>query len=416
MNIKLIFATLSCAATVLVGCSDNYNIDEPDSINQNVVLDGNHDIDPTTGAYIVSAGENLVFKLEGDQVDNLLFYSGEIGYEYRYRNRDIADSDATIVPTISLTSSIDNINKDVPAMFRFMTSNNLSGYTNDAVAKAQWNVSPTYIRKGNFGSSNPMTQYYYPNLGLMDKKGLADDYSGWKSKDSVVFAIAAQSNHATYNRLILSAFNVVNTETRDYSYVLNGDTVKATYTKDYQLIKDMSCFDTSYRMTNTSTSASWASYNPLKTLPIGAKDSVEASRWYIWNVGQMGLQYGQGSGSPWVKQNIAGQDIRTTYNIEVFEPVKNIIVDGVNGQAISTPTEALKAEPSESWIISRMIYPRQVERDEESAIIKKKTSSQVDEFKYSYGSIGLYTVTFVINNQNKNKSYNKIQEMKIIVR
>ena len=75
----------------------------------------------------------------------------------------------------------------------------------------------------------------------------------------------------------------------------------------------------------------------------------------------------------------------------------------------------MKKQPSESWLISRRHHTRQVTRDEVSSFIKIKSMSMVWNFSHTFLDKGMYTVTFVLNNQNRNETKENVIEFKIIV-
>lgn len=413
MKFLIHILSLSLTGVLLYSCSDEYNIDETSAVSLDITIDNALRFDETNQAYVVKLTDPVAFTFHGDIVDNILFYSGEIGHEYRYRTRAIADPDAQIKPTILIKTNLVSPKDDKGASFRFLVSHDLETYTDEAVVDAEWaDVGTTELRKGNRVASD-ITQYYYPTLGLQDKNNLSDDYTDWLSHDYVVYGIKAKSNEAQYNRLRLRQFEVKNTETRDYSFTLDGTEITVQKSKAYQLFKAFSMFDASFKVTNDVTAASWASYTPEMTIPEGTTESVPNSRLYTWNVAQMGLKYGEGSGYPWVKLNAAGQDIRCTYDTEVWEPNKN--VDLGNGTIGTAPTEAMKKQPSESWLISRRHHTRQVTRDEVSSFIKIKSMSMVWNFSHTFLDKGMYTVTFVLNNQNRNETKENVIEFKIIV-
>lgn len=401
------------AGLVCCSCSDEYNVDPVSSVDLDVTVDNALRFDETNQAYVIRLNDPVSFSFHGDIVDNILFYSGEIGHEYRYRNRVYAGSECDLRPSILIRTGLTAPKAEKSARFRFLVSHDLEEYTDLAVSRATWlDVGDIDLRNGNKTTSD-VTQYYYPTLGLQGESNLTDDCSEWMSHDYVVYGIRAKSNEAQYNRLKLRQFEVANVETRDYSFMLDGTEIIVKKSISHQIFKAMSPFDTSFKVTNDETPACWASYTPQMTVPEGTSQEVPNSQLYRWNVAEMGLKYGEGSGYPWVRTNAVGQDIRCTYDTEVWEPNKNI--DLGNGTIGTTPTDAMKKQACESWLVSRRHHVRQVSRDEVSSYVKIKSMSMVWNFSHTFQNKGLYTVSFVLNNQNRNETQVKVVEFKIIV-
>lgn len=401
------------AGIVCCSCSDEYNVDPISAVNLDISVDNDLRFDEINQAYVTHLNDPVSFSFRGDLVDNILFYSGEIGHEYRYRDRVYADPQCDLKPTILIRTGLSSPQAEKSACFRFLVSHDLEEYSDRAVSQATWlDVGELDLRDGNRTSSD-VTQYYYPTLGIQNESGLTDDYTEWLSGEYVVYGIQAKSNEAQYNRLKLRQFDVSNVETRDYSFTLDGTEVVVKKSLSHPIFEALSPFDSSFKVTNDETPACWASYTPSTTVPEGTSEVVPNSQLYRWNVAEMGLKYGEGSGYPWVRTNAVGQDIKCTYDTEVWEPNKNI--DLGNGVLGTTPTEAMKKQPSESWLVSRRHHVRQVSRDEVSSYVKIKSMSMVWNFSHTFLDKGLYTVTFVLNNQNRNETEEKVVEFKIIV-
>ena len=85
--------TAVAALLLHTACSEKFNIDRPSPVNLSVSLEDPMRYDEETDTYIVRKEQPVSFVFDGDRVDNILFYSGELGYEYRYRHREIADEE-----------------------------------------------------------------------------------------------------------------------------------------------------------------------------------------------------------------------------------------------------------------------------------------------------------------------------------
>ena len=115
----------------------------------------------------------------------------------------------------------------------------------------------------------------------------------------------------------------------------------------------------------------------------------------------------------WVRQNKVGQNIKCTYDIEVFEPVNPFVM--ADGRQVDEPTEAMKKSPSESWIISRMWNTRKVQRDAPTTVIKIKQMNMVWNYSYTFAETGSYVCTFVHQNQSILHTQQKVTEFRIVV-
>lgn len=411
---KSLKTILTAVAALLLhtACSEKFNIDRPSPVNLSVSLEDPMRYDEETDTYIVRKEQPVSFVFDGDRVDNILFYSGELGYEYRYRHREIADEEAVITPVISISTTLVNPDANVGTDFRLLTSYNLAGYTEEAVRAADWKAAGDTDIRGGDKTTGEITEYWSPVSGVSAAPPAGEDYSGYLNHEYVNYAIVARSDEAEYNRLRVSSFAVSNEETRDYGYTLDGVVVDALRTRTSKIFDALSFYGDNFAVVNDETAVCFALYVPEETIVSGVSGPVPNSGIYAWNLAEMGLKYGEGSGYPWVKTNCLGQTIRCTYPMEVFEPVDMQMPDGT---VLETPSDAMKKQPAESWAISRRHHVRQVDQDEVSAYIKIKSMSMVWNFSYSFAEKGKYKSTFVVNNQNRNEGYENVYEFNIIV-
>ncbi|MDD4972241.1 MAG: DUF5017 domain-containing protein [Paludibacter sp.] len=403
----------------LNACTDVYSgLETPEDINLTVsAVPDTTEIDSETGAYVVNLGSKVTFKFAGNRVDNILFYSGTIGNEYRYRARTLAENVANIKPTILIKTGLTVVpptNGEVKSSFTFGYTNELNEFTDQAVTNAVWKESAVALRGGNLVNNAAVTQYFYPNLGLDAATNKVDDWTDWYSNDYVVYRIKAKSNASDNYRLNLQQFDVKNTETRDYSFTYNGVEKTVTKTINYQIFKAFCLFGTTLAVANDMTAACWAQYVPLTTIKEGESTPVPNSQYYVWNLPELGLKYGEGSGYPWVTKNKYGYAISCAYAATTQVSVPAAVTD--SGGNIIFPTATEKAEPSESWLISRKHYTRQVSPDSPTSFLKTKTVNMIREYRHQFTASGLYTVTFYMNNQNIDVTKEKVVEFKIMVR
>lgn len=417
------YFVLCLLSIFLCGCED---FDEPNDLNFDISVSNINEIDPETGAYIVNTSDNIEFTFHGDVVDNILFYSGALGEECRYRNRWLANKDATIKPQVRIkTAALSLKNLATTGKFEFLMAFDddiPKEYTDETVAATQWTHYP--LRSRSLTSGSAVTEYFDFNTGLVNANGNFD-YNNWFSHNEVVYGVRAKSNVASTNRLQLQEFYVSNTETRDYSYSYQGKVENIKKPKEYVIFKDCSILDQNLRISNTETAASWGMYTPTETIKEGESTPVPNSQYYAWNAPEFGLKYGELTGSfPWTDTNKFGQKIRSTYSMEIFIPTQNfrdkdgnLILDA-NGKPISAPTNEMMNEPCESWVISGKHNIHKVFPDSPSSYVKTKSQSMMSSFTYSYAEIGkgLYTATFIINNQTHTTTKEIVKEFKFLVK
>lgn len=399
---KYTYYAVILTAIVAVSCNKDLGLDVPKSVETTVTLANAMRFDNASGCYVVKKDETVFFDFSGPKVDDILFFSGEIGHEYRYRNRTELTKDDEVSVKITSRTAVLNPKADGLCSFQLLCAKDLSSVTSAAVEKAEWEVLDSDLRDGAISTADVTS--------TIDAQTIMPEYL---SANSVVYAVRAKSDEAEANRLRLREFNVVSTETRDYGYELDGVKVEKKGTRQTTLIKACTLFDDSYRAANDMTAACWASYTPAYTTPEGLGEEIPNSQYYVWNVAEIGLRYGEGSGYPIVKTNAVGQNIRCTYDLDVYEPTLPITLP--DGRVLDTPSHPLKMQPSESWLVSRTHSPRQVARDELSNMIKNKAMGMVSSFSYSFQESGKFTATFHLDNQNISQTNEKVVEFNIIV-
>lgn len=421
---KKIYCTLILLATIATGCEDITGVDDLNKFD--ITLANTPEIDPATGAYVINLNDTIKFQFQGEKVDNIVFYSGTMGEEYRYRNRYVADKDAILKPQIRIkTGAVNWVGGTAdPYRYEFAVAfdKDIPGLTNDSVASANWTAYP--LRSTNTSTGLQLTEYFDYNTGMSKANGTFD-YTNWYSHDEVMYCIRAKSNMSELNKLQLQEFYVSNTETRDYGYTYNGVTVTNTPSKEYIIFKDYSILDSNLKVSNSDTGACWAMYTPATTTKEGESSPVANSQYYAWNAAELGLKYGEYSETyPWITTNKFGQAIKGGYSVEIWTPNQNIkdkdgnpILDS-EGNAITAPTTDMKNEPCESWLISNRHNVHKVTPDSPTNYIKTKIQSMMSNFSYTYvkKGKGLYTATFYVNNQNVDKTNEYTKEFKFLVK
>lgn len=417
LNIKYLYGLLLLFTTITVSCEKLDEIEPVDNLQ--IYLNSYEAMDYATGAYVVYLTDTLTFSIKGQLVDNILFYSGALGEEFRYRNRFTADNSAVITPQVRVkTGIVGTLTTDIASTTKvemcMAFDKDIPQFNDAAVAAANWSA---VALRGDNTNTAAMTEYY-DFSGAMSSSNSNADYSDWRSHNEVVYCIKAKSNKAVNNRMQLQGFYVSNTETRDYGYTYNGITVTNKQTKEYKIFESYSVFDSNLKISNTETGACWAMYTPLTTIKEGETTPVANSQHYAFNAAQFGLKYGELTGAmPWVMTNKFGQDIKGAYNVEMWQPNKNYGVDESGTEITSRPV-AWDDEPCESWLVSRAHNVHQVAPDIVSAYVKTKTQVLPANFKYSFGpkGKGLYTITFYANTQNHKNTHEYVKEFKILVK
>lgn len=398
MNIRIL-AVMLIAGTIC-SCSDRLAVDPVKKVDMQITISAkSRPGEDGKDVYIVRKGETVQFDFKGTQTDAILFWSGEIGHEYRYRSRSEAEEGVPLSADITLRTNVRDYHSGTKSSSSLSYVMNPEGYEQEHITSAEWvRLDEAGLRQGKEDATDLTLKYSSAELC---------------SGGTAMFRIVAKSNTAQHNRLMLRQFELVNTETRDYGYELDGVKVERKKTRATQIFKAMSLFDDSYHVSSDETAACWASYTPEFTIPEGSSLPVHNSRYYTWNVAELGLRYGEGSGMDWVRQNTVGQDIKCTYDIEVFEPVKPFMME--DGSQMKAPTEAMKKSPSESWIVSRIWNTRKVQRDEPTTVIKIKQMNMVWNYTYAFAETGVYVCTFVHQNQSILETQQKVTEFRILV-
>jgi hypothetical protein len=413
---KIICVALTVLAGMVTSCSEYDDVDDLSGFS--IDLANAKEVDPVTGAYVFNLKDTIRFNIIDTRVDNINFYSGTLGEEYRYRNRWIADDSANITPQVKIKTAVNNLG-DGTTPFRFdlgmAFDNDIPGYTDDSVAAAKWKFYK--LRQSNTTSGDVVTEYFNFNDGMSTKNG-TNDYTDWFSHQNVIYCIRAKSDSAARMNLELQDFYVSNKETRDYSYTYNGETLTNKKTKEYLIFHSCSIFDANLHVTNYDTGACWSMYTPKTTIKEGDSTEVANSQKYAWNTAEFGLKYGEYSGTnPWVKTNKFGMNIKTVYPLDITTVTKSSTDEDENVE--SAPADSvITTDPYESWIVSLRHNVHRVENDMPTTYVKTKVQSSVNGFYYTYlkDGKGLYTATFYVNNCNLKTSKEYVKEFKFLIK
>lgn len=378
-NIKIFLFSL--AAVTLNSCEDDRAlVVAPDFFNVNV--EGY--VKQISDTFVVNVNENVTFNFPDGCSDEILFYSGEAGKEYRFSERalyNVTDK-TTFESKITTTTTINSFDASVAKDYSLVAVSGLGKATEAEFGRA----SKTEIMKLRAGSlvATSVNDNFSINSASTPVSLTAGDIN---------LAVVAKSADATKNLLSVSSAGVVvtNSEIRNYGYSKKLVTVSNLKTLTYPQI------------TAVLSSAAWAQYAPEKTTAPGAtSESINASG-YSWNTGEIGVSY-----APAVTGTAAA-------------PNKNGIVLAVNYPlSVTVPLDVTKVvspatSPSEAWLISRAFNPAAVLPDA-ATVVKRVDQSSSKYYQYVYKERGVFRVSLVGVNVGTNGTAKVVREFVILVK
>jgi hypothetical protein len=381
-KIKYLLA-LAVSALLVSGCTTtNNDIVSPDSFTVSVA--------PLTGDVLRKSANNsgadtllihkndvVNFKLGGSNVDQILFYNGEAGFEYRYHSRYVADTldyknnfAGNFRSAVSIITALAGYSATQTQNHSLIASGNLATYTKAALKSANWTTLIPSLRTKADGTNETAPALNLPFTWLM--------------KDSVQLAIVSKTSNPATNQLTLpsatNVFTIYNYETRDYSgFGFPG--VKTTLT---------------HKIVDTFDQAFWGQCNPDSTA------GVLNNQDYKFNVGEFGR-----SGRSYVDSlnwNSNHRKIQLAYAI-------TMMADTVKAKAIATTATV----PFEAWLLIRKYNPRQVFPDVPTTYVKTKEMNTVLMTSYTYKNQGVFKASFVAMNTGLTESKSVVREIVIIV-
>lgn len=365
-----------------VGCSSNEVVTAPDAftVTADSIPGSSFRKDKTSaGVDTVLIHKNDVVNFRFAKsvvVDQILFYSGEAGFEYRYRNRFLADTAdykqnfaGSFRSAISIITALKSQAPTQSISVSLQATDSITQYTKAGLKAAIWKVLNPNLRTKTDASNETATL----NLPF-----------DWLMKNQVQPAIVLNSTNPAVNQLVLPAttgvFTIQNIETRDYS-ALGYPGAKLTVTH-----KVIDNFDQAF----------WAQCNPDSTA------GVLNNQDYKFNAGDLG-QTGR-SAIDSLNYNSSGRKITLAYPITFFAPV-----------TLDKAVDATASVPTESWLLMRKYSPRQVFPDVPTTYVKTKSMNTVIGTTRTYSNLGVYKVTFVAMNTGVSDSKSVVREMIIIV-
>lgn len=378
-NIKIFLFALT--AIILSGCEDDRAlVVAPD--NFNVKVDGY--VKVITDTIVVNANENVTFNFPEGCSDEILFYSGESGKEYRFGQRALynATDGTTFESKITLSTLVNTFDNATAKDFSLVAISGMKSQSTAELAKA----TKTELMKLRATSTNAtlLSENFVINASSTLLNLSAGDLN---------LAIVSKSADATKNMLSIQAAGVVvtNTETRNYGYSKNGVVVTNSKTVTYA------------QMSNILSSAAWAQYAPDSTIAPGTTAKVLNASGYSWNMGEIGISYAPAITGTAAAPNKNGVTLAVNYPVSVIAPLD------------VTKVVAEATTPSEAWLVSRPVNPAAVVPDG-ATVVKRVDQSSMKYYQYIYKERGLYRASFVGVNVGTNGTEKVTREFVILVK
>ncbi len=334
--------------------------------------------------FVVNVNEKITFNFPDGCPDEILFYPGESGKEYRFGQRGlyIAADGTSFESKITVNTTVNSFDATVAKDYALVAVSGLGKDTVEEFDKA----TKTELMKLRAGSivGTSLTDNFVINTSSSPLNLTAGDLN---------IALVAKSADATKNLLSIPAAGVVvtNTEIRNYGYVKNSFTVVNLKTMTYPQIS------------NILSSATWAQHAPTKTTVPGTTTEVNNAVGYAWNLGEIGVSYAPAVTGTAVAPNKNGVTLAVNYPVSVTVPLD------------VTKVVAAASAPSESWLISRVVNPAAVIPDA-ATIIKRVDQSSVKYYQHIYKERGVYKATLVGVNVGTNGTAKVVREFVILVK
>ncbi|MEI8086669.1 MAG: DUF5017 domain-containing protein [Paludibacter sp.] len=384
MKNKINIFLLSITILVLGSCNDERAlVIAPDNFKVEVA----DYVKVLTDTFVVNVNEKVTFNFPDGCPDEILFYSGESGLEYRFGTRgNYQNGDSTKFESkIWVNTTVNSFDVATARDYSFVSISGLG-----KSSSAEFNAAPkTELMKLRSGSL--VATSVKDSIRLTSTSTPLNLFVG-----DLNIAMVAKSADATKNMLSITAlgFTVTNTEVRNYGYVKNGITVLNNKTISYPVV------------TNSLSTAACGQYAPDSTIAPGQSSKVLNISAYNWNMGEIGeTKYiaNPAINNGVVPVNFDSVKLATAYPVSVTVP-------GFLANRVTAGTG-----PSEAWLVSRPINPCSVTPDV-STIIKKVEQSSMKYYQYIYKEKGVYKASFVGCNVGTNGTSKVVHEFVILVK
>lgn len=356
----------------LVVAPDNFNVNVEGFVKQ------------ISDTFVVNVNENVTFKFPDGCPDEILFYSGESGKEFRFGDRGFYKSTdgTTFESKVTVNTTINSFDATSAKDYSLVAISGLGKASTDEFSKAT-KTELTKLR-ATATVATAITDNYVTNTASSPINLTAGDLN---------IAVVAKSADATKNLLSIPAAGVVvtNTETRNYGYSKSSVTVANLKTLTFPVIS------------NILSSAGWAIYAPAKTIATGTTAEVNNATGYNWNMGEIGVSYAPAITGGAIVPNKNGAALAVNYPLSVTVPLD------------VTKVVAAATSPSEAWLISRSFNPATVTADA-ATVIKRVDQSSMKYYQYIYKERGVYKASFVGINVGTNGTMKVVRELVILVK
>jgi len=333
---------------------------------------------------IVNVNEKLSFNFKDGNTDQILFYPGEAGKEYRFAERSLyrAADGTTFESKIAVATTVNNFVSAIPTEFWLKSVKGMSTGSVDEL-KAATKTDLLKLRATATSGTQVIDNFAFS----------ATSSPTVLDAGEISLSIVAKSADASKNHLSVSAAGVTltNSEVRNYGYTKSGIMVSNLKTVSYPVI------------TNAVATAAWGQYAPEKTIAPGTSGEVNNANGYSWNVGETGVSYAPAVTGGAILPNKNGVVPAQNYPISVTVPAEatKVVADGT--------------APSESWLVSRIVNPLTVKPDA-ATIVKRMDQSSLLGYQYIYKERGVYKATVVGINVGSNGVNKVVHEFVILVK
>jgi len=367
--------------TLLTGCEDDRALVQETDFFTVEVADYTKILSDTI---VVNVNEKLSFNFKNGNTDQILFYPGEAGKEYRFAERSsykVADG-TTFESKIAVATTVNNFVSAIPTEFWLKSVKGMSTGSADEL-KASSKVDLLKLRPTATSGTQIIDNFAFSTTSSPTVLDAGE----------INLAIVAKSTDATKNHLSISAagLTLTNSEIRNYGYTKNGIVVSNLKTVAYPVI------------TNAVATAAWGQYAPERTIAPGTTGEVNNANGYSWNVGEIGVSYAPGVTGGAILPNKNGIIPAQNYPISVTVPADatKVVADGT--------------APSECWLVSRLVNPLTVKPDA-ATIVKRMDQSSLLGYQYIYKERGVYKASVVGINVGSNGVKKVVREFVVLVK
>lgn len=336
---KYIICLCAYIAIIHIGCKKDAAVSTPDDFNAELA------------SLSLKAGDTATFNLSG-AADMIVFYSGEAGRNYEYRNRTVSAGVPKLVFQSNMTQGL--IPND--DSLRVYVSTDLKGYDSASVVTANW----TDITNRNTKWPVALSSAFVVSDTI--------DLSDFNTADGINIAFRATGKKyatAQQRRRQIQNVNLTNVQADGSAYTL------------------FSSFS----------SVGWVQAN-IKNNPL---PSMTGINFHAWNVGEAGVNASNSKliiGGKACNSN--GIAIQTAYPI-TFDP----------GSAVN-------ADENDDWLITSKVNLKTV-RPDAGIAIKRPVDPTLKTYRYRFTKAGTYTVTFVAQNQRLDGYAEVVRKVQVVV-